>query len=264
MTILLARNMCPGFGKTVGLPLVPAVNEEMQSQGGDLLNSYLKISVMVAAMALLIPTGAIAKRPEDKPAKDEKHAKFESPDATSENPDATSDNPDATFKNPAKAKTPNAKLATANVKGVVTVNDGTTLTLTVNKASGHLKGCKGQTLSFDVSGLQFETRFFTADNEPDGDMDALDVLVGHAVKVRAKVPRTKGKKTSCSVSEETVLPAKAVHNRTTPKPDDEVEETATETETETETATEIEEPVVEDPELDEGDEDSLEEETEEV
>lgn len=219
-------------GIALGFSSWPPLLKTMQSQGRDLLNASLKVSVVVGAMALLIPTGAIAKRPEDKPAKHGTHGKFESPDATSEDTDATS-------KRPGKAKRRNAKLATANLKGVVATNDGTTLTLTVAKASGHLKGCKGQTLSFDVS----DTRFFTADNDADGDMDAFDVLVGHAVKVRTKVPRTKGKKTSCSVLAETVLPAKAVHNRTTPKQDDEADETETETE--------IEEPVVEDSELDE-------------
>lgn len=164
-------------------------------------NSHLKAFAVVAAMALLVPVGAVAKRPDGKPKKRNGHS---------------------------------VKLASANVKGVVASNDGTTMTVTVAKVSGHLKGCKGQTLSFDVS----EARVFTADNEPDGDMDAGDVLVGHEVKVRTKVARTKGKKTACSVVAETVLPAKAVHNRTTPKPEDAEEET-TETETETEETDEV-------------------------
>lgn len=200
------------------------------------MNSYFKISVMVAAMALLIPTAAIAKRPEDKPVKDDKHAKFENPDATAENPDATAEIPDA------KEKTPKVKLSTANVKGVVTANDGTTLTLTVDKASGHAKACKGLTLTFDVS----QARFHTADNDADGDMDAADVLVGHAVKVRGKVARTKGRKITCAL-EGQALPAKAVHNRTTPSVEDDAEETEGD-ETEVEEPV-VEEPVVEEPEL---------------
>ena len=112
--------------------------------------------------------------------------------------------------------------AIANVKGVVTANDGTAMTVTVNKASGHAKACKGVDLTFDVS----EARIHSADNEPDGDVDAMDVLVGHEVKVRTKLALLKGKKTTCSVEGQTTA-AKAVHNRTTPKPE-EAEETETE------------------------------------
>jgi len=196
---------------------------------------------MVAAMALLIPTGAIAKRPEDKPAKAEKaekHSTIETPDATIETPDATIETPDVTDETPPKAKkTPKVKLSTANVKGVVTANDGTTLTLTVDKASGHAKACNGLELTFDVS----EARFHTADNDADADMDAADVLVGHAVKVRGKVARTKGRKITCAL-EGQALPAKAVHNRTTPSFEDDTEETEGD-------ETEVEGPVVEEPEL---------------
>jgi hypothetical protein len=207
------------------------------------MNSYLKIVVMVAAMALLIPTGAIAKRPEDKPAKAEKAekaekpSKFETPDTTIETSDDTTiETPDVTDETPAKAKkTPKVKLSTANVKGVVTANDGTTLTLTVDKASGHAKACNGLELTFDVS----EARFHTADNDADADMDAADVLVGHAVKVRGKVARTKGRKTTCAL-EGQALPARAVHNRTTPPVEDDAEETDGE-------ETEIEEPVIDEP-----------------
>ena len=166
-------------------------------------NSHTKISAVVAAMALLIPAGAIAKRPDDKPAKGNKHGKAQKP---------------------GKAKTLEVKLATANVKGVVSAKDETTLTLTVDKASGHAKACKGLELTFDVS----QARFHTADNDADGDMDAADVRVDDAVKVRAKVALTKGRKTTCSLSEGLVLPAKAVHNRTTPQVEDEVEETEVE------------------------------------
>jgi len=200
------------------------------------VNSYFKISVMVAAMALLIPTAAIAERPEDKPVKAEKPVRAEKPakkHATAEIPNATSEIPDATSETPVvKEKTPKVKLSTAKVKGVVTANDGTTLTLTVAKASGHAKACKGLTLTFDVS----QARFHTADNDADADMDAADVLVGHAVKVRGKVTRTKGRKTTCAL-EGQALPANAVHNRTTPPVEPVVEEPV------------VEEPVVEEPEL---------------
>ena len=147
----------------------------------------LKISAVVAAMALLAPASAVAKRPEDKPA---------------------------------KTKTPKVKVVTANVTGVVTANDGSTMTVTVAKASGQAKACKGRDLTFDVS----DAKVNTADNDADGDMDAADVLVGQSVKVRGKVALSKGRKTACSVAEGTVLPATAVHNRTTPKPE-EAEET---------------------------------------
>ncbi len=170
------------------------------------MNSHLKISAVVAAMALLVPAAAIAKRPEDKPAKGDKHGKFAKPE---------------------KAKTPKPKVATANLKGVVTANDGTTMTVTVDKASGHAKACKGLSLTFDVS----EARFHTADNDADGDIDAADVLVGHGVKVRAKVAVTKGRKVTCDSEGDTVM-AKAVHNRTTPQLDDEPEEELDETEDE--------------------------------
>ena len=149
-------------------------------------NSHLKISALVAALALVVPAGAAAKRGEK----------------------------------PAKAKTPKVKVVTANVKGVVTANDGATLTVTVDKASGQAKACKGRSLTFDIA----NARFHTADNDADGDMDAADVLVGHAVKVQGKVALSKGRKTTCSVAEDAVLPAKQVHNRTTPEPE-EVEET---------------------------------------
>lgn len=154
-------------------------------------NRNLKISAVVAAMALLVPVGAVAKRPDDKPK---------------------------------KAKTPREKVVTANVKGDVTASDGSTLTVMVGKASGQAKACKGRELTFDVS----DAKVKTADNDADADMDAADVLVGHAVKVRGKVSISKGRKTTCSVGEEEVLTAKAVHNRTTPKPEDEAEETEVE------------------------------------
>jgi hypothetical protein len=173
---------------------IQAVNREIDTQGRGTLNSHLKIFAVVAAMALLIPAGASAKRPEDKPAKGNKHGKAHKPEK--------------------------AKLATANVKGTVESNDGSTMTVAVTKASGHAKACKGTTLTFDVSAA----RFHTADNDADGDMDAADVLVGHDVKVRTKVARSKGRKTTCSVAATDVLTAKAVHNRTTPKVEEDAEE----------------------------------------
>jgi hypothetical protein len=165
------------------------------------LNSHLKIFAVVCAMALLIPAGASAKRPEGKPEKSSEHGKSGKPE---------------------KAGEPKLKLASANVKGVVTANDGTTMTVTVDKASGHAKACKGMDLTFDVS----DARFHTADNDADGDMDAADVLVGHKVKVRTKLALVKGKKTTCAAAEELALFAKAVHNRTTPQvEEDEADET---------------------------------------
>ena len=163
------------------------------------MNSHLKVFAVAAAMGLLIPASAIAKRPEDKPAKGNKHGQL------------------------GKAKTPKLKLASANVKGVVTANDGTTMTVTVEKASGHAKACKGLSLTFDVS----ESRFHTADQDADGDMDAMDVFVEDKVKVRTKLALLKGRKTTCAVAEELALPAKAVHNRTAPEVEEveEVEET---------------------------------------
>jgi hypothetical protein len=186
------------------------------------LNSHLKIFAVVAAMALLIPAGAAAKRPEDKPAKGNGHGKAHKP--------------------------PKVKLATANVKGTVKSNDGSTMTVLVSKASGHVKACKGSTLTFDVT----DARIHTADNDADGDMDAADALVDHDVKVRTKVTRTKGKKTSCSALEG-VLSAKAVHDRTTPKIEDDSDETAEEEgeSLEDEELLEDEEELVDEEELDE-------------
>ena len=149
------------------------------------MNSHFKIFAVVAAMALLVPAAASAKRPEGKPEKGNKH----------------------------EAK---LKLASANVKGVVTANDGTTLTVMVDKASGHAKACKGMELTFDIS----DARFHTADNDASGEMDAADFEVGHAVKVRTKLALLKGKKTTCAAAEELALFAKAVHNRTTPQADE--------------------------------------------
>ena len=158
-------------------------------------NRNLKLSAVVAAIAMLVPAGAVAKRPDDRP-KDK----------------------------PKKAKTQREKAVTANVKGTVVASDGSTLTVMVEKASGQAKACKGRELTFDVTGAKVKT----ADNDADGDMDAADVLVEHVVKVRGKVTVSKGRKTTCSVGEEDVVPARAVHNRTTPKPEDEVEETEVE------------------------------------
>jgi hypothetical protein len=218
------------------------------------LNSHLKIFAVVCAMALLIPAGATAKRPEGKPERGKpEHSNAEhgkpdkgKPDATDteegtvEEGDAKGDKPSKADK-PKKAKSPKVKLASANIKGVVDSNDGSTMTVTVNKASGHVRGCKGAALTFDVS----SARIHTADNDADLDADAADVLVGHAVKVRFKVARVKGKKTGCAVLEGETLVAKAVHNRTTPPVEDEAEETDDV----------VDEPVVEDePELEEGDE----------
>ena len=152
-------------------------------------NKQFKIFAVVAAMALVVPAGAIAKKPDD-----------------------------AGSKGKGK-KAPAVKLVTANVFGEVTANDGSLMTVLVGKASGQAKSCKGKSLVFDVSGAKVHT----ADNDADGDMDMADVLVGHKVKVRGKVTLTKGKKLTCAQEAETTV-AKAVHNRTTPKPADDGEE----------------------------------------
>lgn len=159
------------------------------------MNSHIKIFAMVCAMALLIPAGANAKRPEGKPEKGNKHSELGKSK---------------------KDKEPKLKLASANVKGVVKANDGTTMTVTVDKASGHAKACKGMDLTFGVS----DARFHTADNNASGDMDAMDFRVDDAVKVRTKLALLKGKKTTCAAAEELALFAKAVHNRTTPEADE--------------------------------------------
>lgn len=149
-------------------------------------NSYLKMFVVVAALALAVPGAALGKgRPEGKGDKGKGHA-------------------------------PKTHLATANVKGTVTANDGSTMTVTVEKASGHVKACKGQALTFDVS----KARVHVADNDADGDRDAADVLVGHKVKVQGKVALTKGRKVSCGVTEGQVLPARQVNDRTKAETDD--------------------------------------------
>jgi hypothetical protein len=192
----------------------------MQSQGGADLNSHLKIFAVVAAMALLIPAGAIAKRPEGKPEKGSKHGKFGGQK---------------------QAKEPKLKLASANVKGVVTANDGATMTITVSKASGHAKACKGTDLTFDLAGARFQT----ADNDASGAMDAGDFEVGHEVKVRTKLALLKGKKTTCLSAEADALAlpaAKAVHNKSTPQVEEdeaEVEEPEVEETEETEETEEV-------------------------
>jgi hypothetical protein len=184
----------------------------MQSEGRTVLNSHLKIFAAVAAVALLIPAGASAKRPEGKPERGNKHGQSEGKRHATEQ---------------------QLKLASANLKGVVTSNDGTTMTVMVSKASGHAKACKEMELTFDVS----EAKLHTADNNASGDMDTLDFEVGHVVKVRTKLALLKGKKTTCAAAEELALSARAVHNRTTPQ----VEEEA---------ADEVEEPDVDLPEGD--------------
>jgi hypothetical protein len=169
----------------------------MQCHGRGVLNSHLKISAVVVALALLIPASAIAKRPDGKPVRGHKHGQVNK-----------------------QKKDQSLKLSTANVKGVVASNDGTTMTVVVSRASGHARACKEATLSFDLS----DARFHTADNNASGDMDAGDFEVEHVVKVRAKVARTKGRKTVCNLSEATIM-AKAVHNRTTPQVEEDLAET---------------------------------------
>ena len=199
------------------------------------MNSHLKIFAVVATMALLIPAGASAKRPEGKPEKGNKHGQSEGK---------------------RKAKEQQLKLASANLKGEVTSNDGETMTVMVAKASGHAKACKEMELTFALEGA----RFHTADNNASGDMDALDFEVGHVVKVRTKLALLKGKKTTCAAAEELALPARAVHNRTTPQVEEDAEEV------EDDGADEIDEPVVDEPDVDEveGDDGDDVEETDEV
>ena len=178
------------------------------------MNSHLKIFAVVAAMALLIPAGASAKRPEGKPEKGNKHGQSEGKRHD--------------------AKQQQLKLASANLKGSVVSNDGTTMTISVEKASGHAKACKGMELSFDLS----NARFHTADNNASGDMDALDFEVGHMVKVRTKLALLRGRKTTCAAAEELALSARAVHNRSTPQVEEE--------------GADVEEPEADEPEGDEG------------
>jgi len=178
------------------------------------LNSHLKIFAVVAAMALLIPAGASAKRPEGKPEKGNKHGQSDGKRHD--------------------AKQQQLKLASANLKGSVVSNDGTTMTISVEKASGHAKACKGMELSFDLS----NARFHTADNNASGDMDALDFEVGHMVKVRTKLALLRGRKTTCAAAEELALSARAVHNRSTPQVEEE--------------GADVEEPEADEPEGDEG------------
>ncbi len=217
------------------------------------MNSHFKIFFAVAAaMALLIPAGALAKPKEDKPDKPDKHGELGGPQDKhgqfDEALDEQSDVPDEESDAPKQAKEPKLKLASVNVKGVVTANDGTTMVVTIEKASGHAKACKGLDLTFDVS----QARFHTADNDADSDMDAMDILVGHSVKVRTKLALLRGRKTTCAAAEELALPARAVHNRTTPQVEEEVE--APEDEATDDEGIVDEEPEADEPEGDEGDE----------
>jgi len=183
------------------------------------LNSYFKVFAVMLATALLVPAGAIAKKPEnrpEKPDKADKHGQF-SPQSLD---DASTDAPEDESGGPGKSQEPTLKLATANVKGAVTANDGAVMTVAIEKASGHAKACKGLELTFDVS----QARFHTADNNASGGMDALDFEVGHVVKVRTKLALLKGRKTTCAAAEELALPARAVHNRTTPQVEEDVDE----------------------------------------
>jgi hypothetical protein len=149
------------------------------------VNKQFKIFAVVAAMALVVPAAALANKPEDPGSKGK------------------------------GKKAPAVKLVTANVFGEVTANNGSSMTVFVSKASGQAKACKGKSLVFDVS----TAKVHSADNVADGEATAADVLVGHKVKVRGKVTLTKGKKLTCAQEAETTV-AKAVHNRTTPKPEE--------------------------------------------
>lgn len=134
----------------------------------------MKIFAVVACMALVAPAGAAAKGD--------------------------------------RGKAPKAKLVSATVKGVVTGSDAGKLAVTVKRASGQAKACKGRELTFDVS----KARFRTGDHNADGRKNAADVLVGHSVKVKGKVSLKKSRRTTCVVSDGQVLPAKRVENRTKP------------------------------------------------
>ena len=196
------------------------------------MNSHFKTFAVVTAMALLIPAGATAKRPDDKPVKGHKQGKLEKGNHGK-----------------GKGKGKNAlKLSTVNVRGSVDSNDGTTMVVTVDKASGHAKACKGESLSFDVS----SARFHTADNDASGDADAADFRVGDEVKVRAKAARTKGRKTVCNLVEGSIV-AKAVHNRTTPQVDEEDEATDEDEAVEDEESLEDEDLLDDEEELDDED-----------
>ena len=142
-------------------------------------NRYLKLSAVVAACAVVVPAAAIAKKPEGK-GKSQKPAKV--------------------------------KLASVNLKGTVTENDGTAITVTVQKASGKGKACVGEQFTFTTS------KVHVADNDLDGENTLADVLVGHEVKVQARVPR--GAKGTCTVPQDGVVQAKQVHDRTTPESED--------------------------------------------
>jgi len=220
--------MRPGFWQTRELPLQCAVNQKSNPKEGAVLNSHFKIFAVVAAMALLVPAAASAKRPEGKPEKGNQHGKSEGKRHSTEQQQL--------------------RLASANLKGVVTANDGTTMTISVEKASGHAKACKGMELSFDLS----DARFHTADNNASGDMDGLDFEVGHVVKVRTKLALLKGKKTTCGAAEALALSARAVHNRTTPQVEEESGDVE-EPETEEPDVDEVETPDVDEPEGDDGD-----------
>ena len=54
---------------------IAPLTHETPSQGGDALNSHFKTFAVVTAMALLIPAGAIAKRPDGRPMKGHKPRK---------------------------------------------------------------------------------------------------------------------------------------------------------------------------------------------
>lgn len=144
---------------------------------------YLKLSAVVAACSVVVPAGAIAKKPEGR----------------------------------GKApKTQKVKLASVNLKGTVTENDGASITVAVHKASGKAKACVGGEFTFTTS------KVHVADNDLDGEQTLTDVLVGHEVKVQARVPR--GAKGTCTVPEEGVVQAKQVHDRTTPELEDDEDE----------------------------------------
>ncbi len=159
------------------------------------MNSHLKISAVIAALALLVPAGAAAKRPDDKPAKGNKHGKAHKQ---------------------GKPKTLKTKLVTANVKGMVEANDGTNMTVHVVKASGQAKACKGSSLTFDVS----DARFHTADNN-DGRRDERRRRARRAHRQGPLEGRAlEGAQDHLQRAEARSSTAKAVHNRTTPKVDD--------------------------------------------
>ena len=129
------------------------------------MNSKLRTTILaLGAAALLVPTGATAK----------------SEKAAGKGPQAKSEHASE-----GKAKG-HAKAKNAVVKGTVVSVEGTTVTVTVEKANRWGRRLKGTDAAFTVDAVK---KLGVRDTNGDGTADAADIVAGDKVHVQARITR---------------------------------------------------------------------------